>query len=360
VGNEAPARERHRRLRRRKTAPGSPPGTLLPEPGAPRPVMQLMAYGPGEFAEQEIQTADGIGPYLGKFPVLWVNVDGLGDVEAVRKIGELFGLHPLALEDVLNVHQRPKVEPYEKYLFIVLHMPVAGEQVQTEQLSLFLGNNFVLTFQERPGGDCFALVRDRIRKNHARIRGAGPDHLAYALLDAIVDSYFPVLERYGERLETVEQEVVMEPGGDTVSKIHEIKRALLQLRRAVWPMREAFNSLLRDETPFIAPETRTYLRDCYDHSVQIIDMLETDRETAFGLLETYLSSTSNRMNEIMKVLTIIATLFIPLTFIVGIYGMNFAHMPELGWHWGYPLIMAVMGIIAVGMLVYFHRKGWLG
>ena len=322
--------------------------------------MQVMAYGPAEFAEQEIQAAESLAPFLDKWPVVWVNVDGLGDAEAVRKIGELFGLHPLALEDVINVHQRPKVEPYEKYLFVVMQMLLAGERLETEQLSLFLGSNFVLTFQEQPGGDCFALIRDRIRKNHARIRGAGPDHLAYALLDAIVDSYFPVLERYGERLETVEQEVVIQPGRETVPRIHHIKRDLLLLRRAVWPMREAINSLLREDTPFIARETRTYLRDCYDHSVQIIDMLETDRETAFGLLETYLSSVSNRMNEIMKVLTIIATVFMPLTFIVGIYGMNFNHMPELNWPWGYPLVMGLMAVIAAGMLLYFRRKGWLG
>jgi magnesium transporter len=211
----------------------------------------------------------------------------LGDAEAIRKFGEIFGIHPLSLEDVINVHQRPKVEPYEEYLFIVMQMLLAGEKLDTEQLSLFLGGNFVITFQEQPGGDCFAPISDRIRKNHGRTRAAGPDYLAYALLDAVVDNYFPVLEQYGERLETVEQEVVTQPGRETVARIHAIKRDLLTLRRAVWPMREALNSLLRDDTPFIARGTRTYLRDCYDHSVRIIDILETDRETAFGLGTTY-------------------------------------------------------------------------
>ena len=321
--------------------------------------MQVMAYGPAEFVEQDIPSADAIAPFLGQWPVVWLNVDGLGDAEAIRRFGEIFGIHPLALEDVINVHQRPKVEPYEKYLFIVMHMLLTGEKLDTEQLSLFLGSNFVLTFQEQPGGDCFAPIRERIRKNHGRIRAAGPDYLVYSLLDAVVDNYFPILERAGERLETVEQEVVTQPRNETLARIQAIKRDLLLLRRAVWPMREALNSLLRDDTPFIARETRTYLRDCYDHSVRIIDILETDRETSFGLLETYLSSVSNRMNEIIKVLTIITTIFMPLTFIAGIYGMNFAHMPELNWPWAYPLVMGLMAAIAAAMLVYFRRKGWL-
>lgn len=321
--------------------------------------MQVIAYGPAEFVEQEIPSADAIVPLLGKWPVVWLNVDGLGDAEAIRKFGEIFNIHPLALEDVINVHQRPKVEPYDKYLFIVMQMLLAGPTLDTEQLSLFLGANFVLTFQEQPGGDCFAPLRDRIRKNHGRIRAAGPDYLTYSLLDAVVDNYFPALEHYGERLEEIEQEVVAQPRRETLARIHNIKRDLLTLRRAVWPMREALNALLRDDNPCIVRDTRTYLRDCYDHSVRIIDILETDRETAFGLLETYLSSVSNRMNEIMKVLTIIATIFIPLTFVVGIYGMNFTYMPELNSPWGYPAVMVFMAVVAAGMLRYFRRKGWL-
>ena len=217
-------------------------------------------------------------------------------------------------------------------------MLFTAQKLDTEQLSLFLGANFVVTFQEQPG-DCFSPIRERIRKNHTRIRCTGPDYLAYAILDAVVDNYFPALERYGEQLEELEQEVVTRPGRQTLGRIHDLKRDLLTLRRAVWPAREALNSLVRDESPFVARDTRTYLRDCYDHAVRVIDIIETDRETAFGLLETYLSSMSNRMNEIMKVLTIIATIFIPLTFIVGIYGMNFTYMPELHSPWGYPAVM---------------------
>jgi magnesium transporter len=360
VATETPARERSQRTRRRRrTAPGAPPGTLVPDPQAPRPVMQVIAYGPAEFIEQEIASAQAVVPLLGKFPVVWLNVDGLGDAEAIRKFGEIFGIHPLALEDVINVHQRPKVEPYGKYLFIVMQMLLAGQKLDTEQLSLFLGADFVVTFQEQPGGDCFTAIRERIRKNHGRVRSEGPDYLAYSILDAVVDNYFPALERYGEQLEELEQEVVTQPQRQTLVRIHDVKRNLLTLRRAVWPAREALNSLVRDESPFIARDTRTYLRDCYDHAVRIIDIIETDRETAFGLLETYLSSISNRMNEIMKVLTIIATIFIPLTFIVGIYGMNFTYMPELHSPWGYPSVMILMGTIAAAMLYYFHRKHWL-
>ncbi len=358
MDTEVPTRDRPRRTRRRRTAPGAPPGTLVPDPQAPRPIMQVIAYSQTEFIEKDIASPDELQPLIGKYSVLWLNVDGLGDTEAIRKFGEIFSIHPLALEDVVNAHQRPKVEPYDACLFIVLQMLFTAQKLDTEQLSLFLGSNFVVTFQEQPG-DCFSPIRERIRKNHTRIRCTGPDYLAYAILDAVVDNYFPALERYGEQLEELEQEVVTRPGRQTLGKIHDLKRDLLTLRRAVWPAREALNSLVRDESPYITRDTRTYLRDCYDHAVRVIDIIETDRETAFGLLETYLSSMSNRMNEIMKVLTIIATIFIPLTFIVGIYGMNFTYMPELHSPWGYPAVMSFMGVIAAGMLYYFHRKGWL-
>jgi len=326
----------------------------------------VITYGPEGVIEQEIQTPEAIAQFVGRWPVVWVNVDGLGDVDTIRQIGEIFSLHGLALEDVVNVHQRPKVEAYEKYLFVVLHMLLAGERLATEQLSLFLGSNFVLTFQERPGGDSFALVRDRVRKNQGRIRTAGSDYLAYALLDAVVDSYFPALEQYGERLDAIEQEVITRPDRDTASNINRIKRDLLVLRRALWPLREIINSLLREGTALLAEETRTHLRDCYDHAVQIIDLLETDRETAFGLLDFYLLSISNRTNEIMKLLTIIATIFIPLSFIASVYGMNFRpeaspwNMPELNWYWGYPLALGLMAAVTAGLLRYFRRKGWLG
>jgi len=290
--------------------------------------------------------------------VTWVNVDGLGDVATIQKLGEIFGLHRLTLEDVLNVHQRAKAELYDRYYFIVVRMVEIAERIGTEQLSLFVGKNYVLTFQERPG-DCFNPIRERIRKGGGQLRTAGPDYLAYALIDASIDNYFPVLETFGETLETLEDRVVTRPDPLLVSQIHEAKRDLLTLRRAVWPLREAVSALIRENTPLIAPETRIYLRDCYDHVIQVIDLLENYREIASSLMEVYLSSVSNRLNEIMKVLTIFTTLFIPLTFISSIYGMNFHHMPELDKFWGYPLALLAMVFSALVPYVYFRRKGWL-
>jgi magnesium transporter len=354
------------RTHRRRTPPGTPPGTLIVDPESPHPVIRVLAYGPDEVVEQEISEPQRVGDFLDKWPVLWVDVEGLGDIETIRTLGELFGLHRLALEDVLNVHQRPKIEQYGNYYFIVTRMVSLGEHLETEQLNLFLGRNFVLTFQEGRPGDCLDLIRERIRQKRGRIREAGLDYLAYALLDAVVDCYFPVLEEYGERLEACEDELLSSPRGDTVARIHEIKRNLLTLRRALWPQREIFNSLLREETPFILHETRLYVRDCYDHVSQLIDLVETYRELGSDLTDVYLSSVSNRTNEIMRVLTVIATIFIPLTFIAGVYGMNFNpsvspwNMPELSWYWGYPFALVVMLIVAVGQLVFFRRKGWLG
>ena len=233
-----------------------------------------------------------------------------------------------------------------------------------EQFSLFLGPNFVLTFDEQPG-DCFDPVRERVRRKHGRVREAGADYLAYALLDTIVDCYFPLLERYGEQLEDLEETIISQPNHTVVAAIHDIKRDLLSLRRAIWPQRETFNTLLRDKTPLLTDETRLHLRDCYDHTVQLIDLIETYRELGADLMDIYLSSVSNRTNETMRVLTVIATIFIPLTFIAGVYGMNFNagtspwNMPELGWYWGYPLVLGLMAMVAAGQLFFFWRKGWL-
>ena len=353
------------RRRRRHETIGVLPGTLVVDPSAQRSVIRIMAYGAEGFVEQEAQSAESVGEILHEHPVTWVNVEGLGDLETIRKLGEVFGLHRLSLEDVVNVHQRAKVEQYEEYAFIVARMPAQGENMETEQLSLILGEGFVLTFLEK-AGNCFELVRDRIRKNLGLIRKRTQDYLVYSLLDAVVDSYFPVLEQYGERLEGIEQEVVAEPDKATITRIYQIKRDLMGLRRAVWPLREAINALIRDARQLVSDETRIYMRDCYDHTVQIIDILEMYRETASGLLDFYLSSLSNRMNEVMKVLTIIATIFIPLSFIAGLWGMNFStdsspwNMPELHWYWGYPSALGVMAAVAGGLLIFFRRKGWLG
>jgi magnesium transporter len=365
VPKEGVKRGKTSRRRRRRETLGVMPGTLIVDPSAQRSVIRVLAYGAEGFIEQDAKRPERVGEILHEWPVTWVNVDGLGDVETIRKLGEIFGLHRLSLEDVVNVHQRAKVEQYEEYVFVVARMPAQGENMETEQFSLVLGEGFVLTFQERVG-DSFDLVRDRIRKNLGLIRKRPQDYLAYTLLDAVVDSYFPVLERYGERLESIEQEVVAEPDKATITRIYQIKRDMMALRRAVWPLRDAINGLIRDARQLVSDETRIYLRDCYDHTVQIIDMLETYRETASGLLDFYLSSLSNRMNEVMKVLTIIATIFIPLSFIAALYGMNFSsdtspwNMPELRWYWGYPFALGLMAAVALGLLYFFRRKGWFG
>ncbi len=348
-----------------RNPPGSSPGTMIADPQAPRPKIRVMAYGPGSVIDEVVEDVNAIRGLLGKWPVTWINVDGLGDVATIARLGEMFELHRLAQEDVVNVHQRAKAELYGKHYFIVARMTELNEHLGTEQLSLFLGKDYVLTFQEAEG-DCFDPVRERIRKAGGRIRKAGPDYLAYALLDASIDNHFPVLEHYGEKLEMLEDEVVLRPGKRVVSQIHEVKRDLLVLRRAVWPLRETLNTLAREDTTFICPETRIYLRDCYDHVVQIIDLLENYRDIASSLMEVYLSSVSNRLNEIMKILTIITALFIPMNLIAGIYGMNFNtdrspfNMPELNWFLGYPFALSLMATAATIMFFYFRRKGWVG
>lgn len=332
---------------------------------APHPVIRMIAYGPEEVIEQDVKDPREIRPFLGRWPVIWVHVEGLGDVEIIETLGEIFELHGLALEDVIDVHQRPKVEEYGQYLYIVARMAVPGAQLETEQFSLFLGPNFVLSFDERPE-DRLNPVRERIRSKRGQIRNVGADYLAYALLDTIVDAYFPILEDYGERLEALEDEVVEHPDPRCVSRIHRIRRDLLMLRRAIWPQRESTNSLLRDVTPLITDETRVYIRDCYDHTVQLLDLVETYRELGADLMDVYLSSVSNRINEIMRVLTVISVIFMPLTFLAGVYGMNFNpdaspwNMPELNWYWGYLFALVLMAVIAVGQLVLFWRRGWLG
>ena len=348
----------------RRTSPGAPPGSLVVDPYAPLPIIRVIAYGSEAVHEELVEDVSRIGSYLGRQPVTWVNVDGLGDAAVIRKLGEIFGIHRLALEDIINSHQRAKVDQYDNHLFVVGRMVEMADHVETEQLSLFLGKSYVLTFQERVG-DAFDPVRERIRKAGGRVRNAGPDYLAYALIDAFIDNYFPVLEKYGERLESIEEDVLSRPEPVLVSRMHEVKRDLLTLRRAIWPLRETVNSLVREPSPFISDETRVYFRDCYDHTIQIIDLLENYRDVASGLMEVYLSSASNRLNEIMKILTMFTAFFIPLSLIAGIYGMNFNtarspfNMPELNWYFGYPFVLGLMAAVALGMVTFFRRKGWL-
>ena len=358
----------HRRRGRlaRRPPPGSAPGTLVAPPKeAVPPTIKMMAYGPERLEERPLATLGELDRPAAAFPVTWIDVQGLGDLEVMRALAQRFGLHPLVLADIVQGDQRPKVEVYEEHLFIVLRMPHLDGALWTEQLSLIVGKDFVLTLQERPG-DCFDPVRARLRQDPSRMRTHGADFLAYALIDALVDSCFPVLEHFGEALDNLEREVVEAPDAGLVARIHTLKRDFLELRRALWPMREIMNHLLRDETPFISAATRVYLRDCADHVFQLMDMLEVDREVASGLMDLHLSSVSLRANEIMKVLTIIATIFIPLGFIAGVYGMNFKpevspwNMPELSWYFGYPFSLGLMLAVALGLLGYFWRKGWIG
>jgi len=352
-------------MRRRRAPPGSSPGTLVADPEAQRQVVRVIGYGPADVHEIAAARLEDIASSRGKWPVVWVNVDGLADLDFIRAIGGMFGLHRLALEDVVNVHQRPKVEEYDDHLFVVSRMMAVDDAPHTEQIAMFLGTGYLLTFQEK-AGDCFDGIRDRIRRHRGLIRESGADYLAYALLDAVIDGYFPVLEDYGEELEILEDTVLAAPLREHVGQIHEMKRNFLTLRRAIWPQREMISALSRNASKQVSDQTRVYLRDCYDHTIQLIDILETYREVASGLVDVYLSSVSARMNEIMKVLTIIATIFIPLGFIASVYGMNFKpevspwNMPELSWYYGYPIALGLMIAVALGLLYFFRRRGWLG
>jgi magnesium transporter len=346
--------------------PGSPPGTVVVDPTLPPPAMRVMAFGPTGLEEVPVKSGAEIQPFLSKWPVTWLDVDGLGDAKVIAELADLIGMHKLSLEDVVHVHQRSKVEDFGNYLFFVCRMPQGMDCLETEQVSLCLGKNFLVTFQETDHpGDVFERVRVRLRQAESRIRSMPADYLAYSLIDSIVDSYFPILEKYGESIDILEDQTLSRPRPETVRKIHKIKRELIAARRATWPMREMLNAALRDPTALISGETRVYLRDCYDHTVQIIDLIETYRDLASGMMELYLSVTSNRLNEIMKVLTVISTIFIPLTFIVGVYGMNFDtrspwNMPELTWRYGYIGVLLVMALIAGVMLWQFRKRGWLG
>lgn len=380
---------------RRRTKPGAAPGSFRVDPQAPASVISVIAYGPDPDQVEEVTGCEleALPDLVRRFPVTWINVDGLGNADVIERLGEIFGLHPLALEDVVHVHQRAKVEDYDDNLFVVARMawfPHNGEQndraavdgaeepasrseqkivsddmrPDTEQVSLFLGKNFVLTFQERPGSDSFDPVRNRLRRRRGRLREQGADSLAYSLLDAIIDGYFPVIEELGSRLEQLDDDIVSRVGQDHLQRLHRLRGDLLVLRKHLWPLREAIHSLIRDSHPLVSEETHYFLRDCYDHTVQLLDVVETYRELCADLREYHYAQVSTRTNEVMKVLTIISTIFIPLTFIVGVYGMNFdttlpGNMPELGLPYAYPVTMFVMSLIGVILLIWFWRKGWL-
>jgi magnesium transporter len=350
-------------IKKRSRKAGLPPGTLvhIGEKKADTPKITVMDYDETHFQEKEIKTIEECFILKDTPTVTWINIDGLHQVEILEKLGGCYGFHPLVLEDILNTDQRPKVEDYGEYIYIVLKMldqNNKSNEILTEQISLILGPNFVISFQEREG-DVFGPIRERIRTGKGRIRKMGADYLAYALLDSIVDNYFFIMEKLGEKIEFLEEEVVKQPIPETLQTIHHLKREMIFFRKAVWPLREVIGSLERGELPLVKETTRIYLRDVYDHTIQVIDTIETFRDMVSGMLDIYLSSVSNRLNAVMKVLTIIATIFMPLTFIAGIYGMNFKYMPELEWRWGYPAIWFAVVLISVSMLIYFKRKRWL-
>ena len=349
-------------IKKRSQKAGLPPGTLvhIGEKKAETLKITVMDYDEAHFQEREIKTIEECFAFKDAPTVTWINIDGL-QIEILEKLGECYGFHPLVLEDILNTDQRPKMEDYGDYLYIVLRMLNYNDQsneIETEQVSLILGQNFVFSFQEK-GGDVFDPIRERIRNNKGRIRKMGADYLAYALLDSIVDNYFTIMEKLGETIEFLEEELVTQPIPETLQTIHQLKRELIFLRKAVWPLREVISGLERGELTLVKETTRIYLRDVYDHTIQVIDTIETFRDMISGMLDIYLSSVSNRMNSVMKVLTIIATIFMPLTFIAGIYGMNFKYIPELEWRWGYPMVWLVMIAISGFMLIYFKKKRWL-
>ena len=342
--------------RRPRAAPGSEPGLLVSHPAAAPPRVSVIAYGPLEITECTVDDLGLLESMRGKWPVLWVNVDGVAHAPSLQRIGDIFCLHRLALEDLGESQQRPKVEAYEDHLFVITRMARLAPGLDLEQMAVFLGPDFVITFQERPG-DVLDPLRQRIRASRGRLRKAGADYLAYAVIDAIVDHYFPVAESYADRLDDLEDEVLRAPTRDTMNRLHAAKRELMSLRRAVWPMRDAMSVLAREPSPLIAPETRLYFRDTQDHCFQILDLVETYRDLGSSLTDLYLSAVSNRMNEIMKVLTIFAAVFIPLGFITGIYGMDVEH--PRAWWWGLPFIFGLMGGTALTVLLWFARKGWL-
>ncbi|HII53827.1 magnesium and cobalt transport protein CorA [Candidatus Micrarchaeota archaeon CG1_02_49_24] len=344
---------------------GLPPGTL-PANGSEthRGVdIAIFDYDEKSVTEKTVRKIDECIKFRDSPTVTWLNVDGVHDASVVGKLGECFGVHPLVLEDIMTLGQRPKLEDFGEYVYIVLNMlrySTATKEAKAEQVSFIVGNRFAITFQEeQQPGDVFEPVRERIKADKGLIRKMGADYLAYALMDIIVDNYFIVLENVGEQIELLEAQIVENPKHGVVREIQKLKHELIFLRKSVWPLREVLGGLERGDSRIFTQPTKVYIRDIYDHTIQIIDNIETSRDMLSGMLEIYLSSISNRLNEIMKVLTVITTIFIPLTFVAGIYGMNFRHMPELEWLWGYPAALAAMAAVAVAMLVYFRKKKWV-
>jgi magnesium transporter len=349
-------------VKARSVKSGLPPGTLIHigdriDRGVK---VSVTEYGDRVFQEREIGTLGECPDFSDTSLTSWINIEGLHDIDLINRMGECVRLHPLVLEDILNTDQRPKVEDYGDYLYIVLKMFRNGKkgEIVPEQVSLILGRNFVVSFQEGITGDSFDPVRERLRNGQSRIRTMGADYLAYCLMDAIVDGYFSVLENMEDRIEGVEQEVVSDPSSDTVRNLYSLKRELIFLRKGIWPLREVLAAMTRRESKLISDPVEIYLHDVYDHIIQVIDIIEVSRDMLSGMLDIYLSSTSNRLNEIMKFLTLIATIFMPLSFLTSLWGMNFRSMPELNLRWGYPAALAIMASVAISMVLWFRKKKW--
>ncbi len=356
----------HKRyFHRKRPIPGTAPGTLTPEKNSITPSLYIFGYDENNCVEQRLDSVEQIQDFYGQWPVIWLNVDGLGDTNIIQRIGEIFGLHALALEDTINAHQRPKTEDYGTHIYTVCRMANDKEsgELDLEQVSIFLGPNFVISFQEAPG-DCWNPVRERIRRStNQRLRKAGPDYLAYCLIDAVIDGYFPLLEKFSDKTDALEDVVLDHPDRTAMVDIQMSKRYLHTIRHTVWPLRESIAQLIAQDN-LIQPETKIFLRDCQDHVIQVLDIVESYRERVSGLMDIYLSSLSIRLNEVMKVLAVITTIFMPLTFIAGIYGMNFNtkfpfNMPELNMPYGYIVTLGGMLLIAFAMILYFIRLGWL-
>lgn len=348
-----------RQSSKRGTVPGTP--VFIGESRSEPIRIGSISYDRGDLVEKVDLALDDVHRPSRSEGVTWINVDGIHDPKVMDVLGKRFGLHPLTIEDLMNTSQRPKAEVFPDYLFLVMKMMNYNDEtnsVDVEHVSLILGEGYVLSFQEKRG-DVFEPVRERLRASRGRLRGNGSDYLAYALMDAVVDHYFLSVERIGDVIEDMDDRLLIDPRPDDLQRIHELKRDVMTLRKAVWPLREAVGNLQKSDASFFGNDLDAFLRDLYDHTIQVIDMVESSRELLTGMHDTYLSSVSNRMNEVMKVLTVIATIFIPLTFIAGVYGMNFKYMPELDWRFSYPVVWVVMIAVGAGMVVYFRRKKWL-
>ncbi|GBE72873.1 magnesium/cobalt transporter CorA [Microcystis aeruginosa LEGE 11464] len=341
--------------------PGSEPGTLIIEPDAKPSRIILIDYDEDNAIRKVDITPNACAPYIGTNTVSWMDIQGLGSETVLKQVGEIFNLHPLLLEDVVNVPQRPKLEDYNNQLLVISQMVRLKEDesgFDTEQVSFVLGKRYLLSFQEEELQDCFEIVRDRIRTSQGRVRKSGADYLTYLLLDTIIDGYFPVVEHYEDRIEALEDMIISNPDRDTMQEIYDVRRELLALRRLIWPMRNVLHLLMRDHHGIVSDEVQIYFRDSYDHVIQILEIIEAYRELAASLMDVYMSTMGNKLNEIMKFLTVISTIFIPLTFIVGVYGMNFENMPELKGEWSYFIVWLIMLAVAGGLIFYFWRKGW--